>query len=186
MEHKTPGVGGPVGIDSSPGTKSPEQPNVPSRRKRGRAEPRPVELTVAGVAWRSSGSGRALVVLARGYGAGQMRSSFATLNVFHGGQTFPVTTPVSVIAGEEDTSSSRQTLRFVFRLPNSAATWSIDRMVLRWRGTEVELPPPARPPDGGSEPEAELELPRPPAGLGDDEELAGELERAAAGETGAP
>ncbi len=81
-----------------------------------------------------------------------MRSSLATLNIFYGGQTFPVTAPVTAITDEEEADGSRQTLRFLFRLPASAPAWPIDRMVLRWRGTEVELPPPAPPVNAEAEP----------------------------------
>jgi hypothetical protein len=161
MEHKTPGVGSPTGMESRSGPESSEQQNVAPRRKRGRSgkrgEGQEVELTVAGVAWRHRGGGHALVVLARGQGAGQMRSSFATLNVFHDDQKFPVTAPVTALADEAQTGGSRQTLRFLFRLPASAPTWTIDRMVLRWRGTEVELTPPAQPP----EPLVEQDSPHP-------------------------
>lgn len=149
---------------SSVGNGSPEEGDPPPRAKRGRSAKRPegvpVELTIAGVAWRASGAGHAVVVIARAQGAGGMRSSFATLTVFHGGETFPVTAPVTVTVGEGG-GASRQTLRFVFRLPASAPSWRIDKMVLRWRGTEVDLPPPAQGRARG--PGAESMLVPPPA-----------------------
>lgn len=105
------------------------------------------ELTIAGVAWRRTGASHGLVVMARGRNSGGMLSSLATLTVFYGDRDVKVTAPVTVVAGgATGMGGSRQTLRFVFRLPPSASEWAIDGLVLHFLGRDVTLAPPPPPP----------------------------------------
>ncbi len=115
------------------------------------------ELTIAGVGWRPLGPMQGLVVMARGRGSGRVVGSLATLTVVHGDRSVQVTAPVGVMGA----AGSLQTLRFVFRLPPSAPSWPISRLVLRFLGRNVDLDLPGEEPRTG--PEATVPPPSAPA-----------------------
>ncbi len=107
-----------------------------------RARPANGELTVCDVSWGESGSGCALVVIARGGDAGPSRRSWGTLMILQSGEINRFDAPVTVTQHPRVMAGSSEMLCFVFRLPRDAPDWPVERMLLLWQGHEIVLPLP--------------------------------------------